>query len=70
MALSLNLSTLSTLTTSTFGSLHSPTPVSTDTPKEDEISDNDEPLLSGSGIYLNHVNFALSKNEPFLSQVS
>ena len=50
MALSLNLSSLSTLTSSTFGSLHSPTPsVSVDTPKEEELSDNDEPLLSGSG---------------------
>lgn len=51
MALSLNLSsTLSTLTSSTFGSLNSPTPVVNDTLKEDELSsDNDEPLLSGSG---------------------
>jgi hypothetical protein len=52
MALSLNLSsTLSTLTGSTFGSLNSPTPILNDTVKEDELSsDNDEPLLSGSGI--------------------
>ena len=51
MALSLNLSsTLSTLTGSTFGSLNSPTPVLNDAVKEDELSsDNDEPLLSGSG---------------------
>ncbi|XP_046442776.1 rab GTPase-activating protein 1-like isoform X3 [Daphnia pulex] len=51
MALSLNLSsTLSTLTGSTFGSLNSPTPILNDTVKEDELSsDNDEPLLSGSG---------------------
>lgn len=51
MALSLNLtSTLSTLTSSTFGSLQSP-PVSADTPKDEELSsDNDEPLLSGSGM--------------------
>ena len=51
MALSLNVSsTRSTLTGSTFGSLNSPTPVLNDTVKEDELSsDNDEPLLSGSG---------------------
>ena len=51
MALSLNLtSTLSTLTGSTFGSLQSPTPA-VDTPNGDELSsDNDEPLLSGSGM--------------------
>lgn len=51
MALSLNLtSTLSTLTSSTFGSLQSP-PAPSDTVKEDELSsDNDEPLLSGSGL--------------------
>lgn len=50
-ALSLNLSsTLSTLTSSTFASLNSPTPAPSDTPKEEELSsDNDEPLLSGSG---------------------
>ncbi len=55
MALSLNLSsTLSTLTGSTFGSLHSPTPVPSDTLKEEELSsDNDEPLLSGSGMIIN-----------------
>lgn len=52
MTLSLNLtSTLNTLTGSTFGSLQSPTPASADTPREDELSsDNDEPLLSGSGM--------------------
>ena len=49
MALSLNLSSLSTLTSNTFGSIHSPTPAAVDTPREEEISDNDEPLLSGSG---------------------
>lgn len=57
MALSLNLSsTLSTLTGSTFGSLQSPTPAPSDTLKEDELSsDNDEPLLSGSGIKMRYV---------------
>ena len=56
MALSLNLgSTLSTLTGSTFGSLNSPVPTLPDTPKDEELSDNDEPLLSGSGIWNNYV---------------
>lgn len=65
--MSLNLSsTLSTLTSSTFASLHSPTiPNLSETPKEDELSsDNDEPLLSGSGtIYLLKIDF------PFLLRV-
>jgi len=65
MALSLNLSSLSTLTSSTFGSLHSPTPsVSVDTPKEEELSDNDEPLLSGSG------NLFAPSRISFISEVS
>ena len=52
IALSLNLSsTISTLTGSTFGgALQSPAPVLSDTPKDEDLSDNDEPLLSGSGI--------------------
>jgi len=51
IALSLNLSsTISTLTGSTFGgALQSPLPVPPDTPKDEDLSDNDEPLLSGSG---------------------
>jgi len=51
IALSLNLSsTISTLTGSTFGgALQSPAPVLSDTPKDEDLSDNDEPLLSGSG---------------------
>jgi len=51
IALSLNLSsTISTLTGSTFGgALQSPLPAPPDTPKHEDLSDNDEPLLSGSG---------------------
>ena len=51
ITLSLNLSsTISTLTGSTFGgALQSPLPAPPDTPKDEDLSDNDEPLLSGSG---------------------